>query len=128
VVGFLEKLPDACPPADAHDGACSDVYRLAVGSSPTLDDFASKAALGEPLPPRQDACRWASCSLFPSLAVIEKKRKAFKKLRLYKYAARLNIVAGSGRIIQDEFHIDFWLYDTFDHLKAIVSVEPLPDA
>jgi hypothetical protein len=99
-----------------------------VGPSPSLQDFASKAALREPLPPKLDACRWASCSLFPSLDVIDKKRKAFKKLRLYKYAVKLDIAGGSGKIIQDETHIDFWLYDTFDHKRAIVSVEFLGDA
>jgi hypothetical protein len=56
------------------------------------------------------------------------KRKTFKKLRAYKYAAKLNISAGSGRIIQDESHIDFWIYDTFQPDKAVVSVEPLPHA
>jgi hypothetical protein len=127
-VGFLEPLPAGCPPDNAHEGACANVFRLTVGPNPTLDDFASKAALKEPMPPRLDPCRWASCSLFPSPDVVQKKRNTFKRLKAFKYAARLNISAGSGKLIRDETHIDFWVYDTFDPGQAIVSVELLQDA
>jgi hypothetical protein len=128
VVGFLEQLPDACPPDGAHDGGCGAAFRLTAGPNPTIGDFASNAALGEPLPPTVDPCRWASCSLFPRLDIIEKKRKAFKKLRKFKFVISLNIGAGCGKLIEDTTHIDFWIYDTFDLKTAVISVDSLPDA
>lgn len=124
-MGFKEQLPDACPPREAHEGACEIAFRLVPSKTPCLDDFASKAAKAEPLLPGACPCRWASCSLYVDLGTIEKKRKTFKKLREYPFAAQMRIKAGSGRLLQEKAHIDFWMYDDFDPIESIVEIKGL---
>jgi hypothetical protein len=72
-----------------------------------------------------DPCRWASCSLFADLDTVAKKRAAFKKLRKYGYAAQIKIASGSGFLLENRGHIDFWMFDTFDPIAAIVQVKDL---
>ena len=81
-------------------------------------------ALGELLPPGMCPCRWASCSLFTDIDELAKKRRTFKKLQKFPFAAQLEIAANSGALLGKK-HIDFWMYDTFDPVAAIVDVKAL---
>jgi hypothetical protein len=124
-MAFREALPANCPPGDAHDGPCEIAYRLVLTDPPDADAFASAAAKLEPIPEGVSPCRWASCSLFSDLETVIKKRNTFKKLRKYMFAAQVNIPGASGKMVQDSKHIDFWMYDTFDPLTAVVVVKGL---
>jgi hypothetical protein len=127
-MGFRETLSNDCPPADAHEGACACAFRFVLTETPTATDFASYAARGKPLPDGIGvcACRWASCSLFLDLETVRKKRK-IKSLQKYRFVAELKIAAKSGRMKELYGHIDFWMYDHFDPLSAIVVVKDLDD-
>ena len=126
-MGFRETLPTdgaPCPPKEAHTGLCDSAFRLIPSKNPVSADFASNRAKEELLPPGVDACRWASCSLYCDLATVIKKRK-LPKLKHYLFAAELKIKAGSGFLLQGGTHIDFWMFDTFDPIKAIVQIKGL---
>ena len=58
------------------------------------------------------------------MATVQKKRK-LKKLRSYTHIAVLKIGAGSGYLIIANSHIDFWMFESFDPVAAIVRVEGL---
>jgi len=124
-LGYREKLPADCPPGTAHDGECGEAYRLLPNKVPIAADFASNAAKQEAIPPGADPCRWASCSLFTDMDALNKTRTTFKKLRKFKYVAQVKIVAGSGRLLVENTHIDFWMFDTFDPMTSIVHVTEL---
>jgi hypothetical protein len=127
-MGFRESLPANCPPIDAHDGACACAFRFVSTPTPVAADFDSYAAQNKPIPTGIGVCpcRWASCSLYADLATVEKKRK-LKSLRKYRFAARLTIREQSGYLKEDSGHIDFWMYDTFDPVAAIVETTELGD-
>jgi hypothetical protein len=126
-VGYRENLPAKnCPPAESHEGECGEAWRLLPAKKPTAADFASNAAKGEPLPrPDADPCRWASCSLFTNMDALIRSRNTFKKLRKMAFAAQVKIVTGSGRLLVENDHIDFWMFDTFDPLAAVLDVREL---
>jgi hypothetical protein len=69
--------------------------------------------------------RWAACSLFESIDIIKKKLVAYKSLRKYKFAACVKLPDQSGYLIEDNGHIDFWMFDSFDPVAAIVHVKEL---
>lgn len=123
-MGFLETLPPNCPPKAAHNGGCGSAFRFVSCAKPAAVDFASNQAKGETPHPEADPCRWASCSLYTDMATVQKKRK-LKKLKRYPFVAELSIASGSGYLVQEGTHIDFWMSDTFDPLKAIVNVKAL---
>lgn len=125
-MGFRESLPADCPPTHAHEDECARAFRFVLAKSPVVGDFASHAAKQMPLPEGIDVCpcRWASCSLYSDLATVHKKRK-IKSLKKYPFIAELKIAAKSGRLVENSGHIDFWMYDTFDPLAAIVVVRGL---
>ncbi len=125
-MGFRETLPDHCPPSDAHDGARACAFRFVATEAPDASDFDSYAAQGIPLPDGIGvcACRWASCSLYSDLATVQKKRK-LKNLKKYRFVAELKIAEKSGRLKDSSSHIDFWMYDNFDPLTAIVVIRDL---
>jgi hypothetical protein len=123
-VKFREILPAGCPPKDAQDIECADAFRFIPAATAALAHFASNAAKQETPPPGIDACRWASCSLYTDMATVQKKRK-LKKLRSYIHVAKLKIGAGSGYLIIANSHIDFWMFETFDPVAAVVHVEGL---
>jgi hypothetical protein len=123
-VKFRETLPPGCPPKEAQDIECAEAFRFIPAATPESAHFASNAAKRETPPPGIDACRWASCSLYTDMATVQKKRK-LKKLRSYTPIAVLKIGAGSGYLIIANSHIDFWMFETFDPVAAIVRVEGL---
>jgi hypothetical protein len=123
-VAYREKLPPDCPPDGCNDGECEVAFRFVSANPPTDDDFASNSAKEEPLPPGVDICRWSSCSLYTDMDTVHKKRK-LKKLQKIPFVAAITIAAGSGHWTQANNHIDFWMFDTFDPLKAVVQVEAL---
>lgn len=96
---WRERLPENCPPANAHAGPCEQAFRFVTTASPTAEDFESYSAKGIPVGENEDPCRWASCSLYPDYATVLKKRK-IKSLKRYPFVAEMKIRAGSGRIIQ----------------------------
>jgi len=59
------------------------------------------------------------------MEILHKKRNTFKKLSKFGYVAKLKIQAGSGFTLIAKGHIDFWMFDTFDPLSAIVHVKGL---
>jgi hypothetical protein len=123
-LGFKEKLPENCPPPNSHTKGCGEAYRLIPNDKPIFDDFASYGAKNVPLPDGMDLCRWSSCSLYADMATVQKKRK-LPKLRGYPFVAKLKIAASSGHILEKSKHIDFWMFDTFDPVAAVVAVECL---
>jgi hypothetical protein len=127
-MGFRESLPDNCPPIQAHERECPHAFRFVATKTPVAGDFDSYAAKQVPLPEGLNVCpcRWASCSLYPDLATVYKKRK-IKSLKKYPFVAELTIAANIGRLVEDLSHIDFWMYDTFDPLTAIVVIKDLDD-
>ena len=58
------------------------------------------------------------------MATVQKKRK-LKKLKSYPFVAKLKIAASSGHVLEKSKHIDFWMFDTFDPLAAVVQVQEL---
>lgn len=123
-MGFREVLPAGCPPANSHNGACAIAFRFVSTATPKADAFESYATKGGLPPDGVDPCRWASCSLYPDLATVNKKRK-LPGLKKYGFVAEIIIKAGSGHLIEDSKHIDFWMYDTFDPVASIVIVRAL---
>lgn len=61
------------------------------------------------------------------METVNKKRK-LKSLSKYLFIAQLGIAAGSGKLVLSKGHIDFWMYDTFDPVSAIIAVEGLQNA
>jgi hypothetical protein len=122
-LGFRESLPNNCPPAEAHDRALEQVFRFVPTGTPVAADFASNAAKQEPLPPGVDPCRWASCSLCADMEQVEKARK-FPKLKKFQHVAKMNIPKASG-LSHGTKHIDFWMFDSFDPVGAVVEVRKL---
>jgi hypothetical protein len=113
-IEFMEVLPQEggkCPPNDAVSQGYETVWRYVASDPPTPDDFKSHAAAKKPLPPGQDPCRWASCSLFlsddGSYESLPKPRKR------YKYIAKISITAMCGFTKQSGIHVDFWRFKTF---------------
>jgi hypothetical protein len=104
--------------------ACNEAYRLLPSAPALADHFESLAAKGKQMPPGMDPCRWASCSLCCNMKVVHKKRK-LKSLQKYTHVAKMKIAAGSGTLLIGGGHIDFWMYDTFDPISAIVDVTRL---
>lgn len=115
---FRETLPSECPPASATDDGYPTAYRFVLSAAPAMSDFASHAAKGLLPSPSCDPCKWASCSMYASLATVQKKRK-LKSLQKYPYVAVLEITKGSGKLAVQNEHIDFWMCDTFDPISAI---------
>ncbi len=57
-MGFWEKLPEQCPPAEAVEEEIELAYRLVFSNPALVDHFKSHAALGVPKPPKVDDCRY----------------------------------------------------------------------
>src|SRR5271157_4434800 len=122
---FREALPDGCPPNHASEGAWPQAFRLLAAAKPEPAHFLSSSA-AKPCPSGVDPCRWASCSLYTNLQTLKKKRETFPKLRKMSFFAELNIAANSGKTLNDgNNHLDFWMFDHFDPIKAITKVAAL---
>lgn len=121
-MGFFEALPDQCPPADAVENEIGQAYRIVFGDPATVEHFKSHAALGKKPPSDMDECRFASCSLFTSLDRVKSVAQLPKLRAQGPILAEVTIAHGSGRWIAHGDHIDFWMYDTFDPIAAIVSM------
>ncbi len=118
---FRESLPDNCPPTDAVNVAYDAIYRFLPSNPPEDSHFDSYAAKEKPRPEVVDLCRWSSCSFF-----LAKKTaiKLLPKLRgRFKFLACLKVPEGSGLSKEKKGHIDFWFFNTFDPLSAIVKTE-----
>lgn len=122
-MGFWEQLPDQCPPAGYLEDAIDGAYRIVFSNPATLDHFKSHAALGKSVPPGMSECRWSSCSLFidaeaaKGVASLPKMRAKGPKL------AKVEVPEGSGAWVSQGVHVDLWIYDHFDPLGAIITVE-----
>lgn len=121
---FRELLPDGCPPNHASEIACPRAFRLISAAKPELKHFLSSAA-EKACPLAVDPCRWSSCSLYTNLDTLRKKRETFPRLRKMSFFAEINIAANSGKIISENSHIDFWMFASFDPIKAITKVAAL---
>jgi len=124
---FREQLPTGgppCPPPKAHDGGQERAFRFIPTATPVAADFASNQAKQEPLPLGVDPCRWASCSLYSDMETIKKKR-LLKNLQKFAFVAEIKIAAGSGLLLLTGKHIDFWMFETFDPIAAIVQTQAL---
>jgi len=119
---YREELPVACPPETACDLARNEAYRLLPSVPALIDHFESHAAKGKPMPPDMDPCRWASCSLCGDMEAVQKKLKLKSLRRSITHVAKMKIAVGSGMLHIKGGHIDFWMYDTFDPISAIVRV------
>ena len=124
-MGFREKLPSDCPPRGCHQNGHLIAFRLCLSAQPSVTDFASEAAKDVAVPEGVDLCRWSSCSLFTDLDTVKKKRNTFKKLKKFVHVAELAIGPKAGHSLESNKHIDFWMFDTFDPIAAIVRVETL---
>ena len=120
---FKETLPPSCPPKDAVKGAYEKAFRLVPANPATEEDFKSHAAKGKNPPPDADLCRWASCSLFtvkPTAATLLPRLRA-----KYSFVAILKLVSGCGYMKEENGHIDFWMFKSFDPVAAILAIEKL---
>lgn len=120
---YKENLPANCPTADSHDAELEDVWRFLRGPDASAACFESHATQGKQVREGFDPCKWSSCSLF----VGDSHTAAMLKLprfKSFKARAELSIPQGSGVSLQKDEHIDFWAYDHFDFLSAIVRIEP----
>jgi hypothetical protein len=120
---YAEDLPHQCPPQDAIEAELDVVYRLVANAVPNSDDFASKAARGEPCDDTALQCAWASCSLFKKARSLSKYTRIREE---YPYLATLRIPADAGRFKGGESkrgHVDFWRYAGKCLSAYVVSVE-----
>ena len=119
---YKEKLPEtSCPPNESLEDSLSEVWRFIPEPTAKMEDFLSHNAKGHINRRNADECAFASCSLFNSIARVRElaKTQFFKKM----HAAELNIPKNSGKYtVGSKGHIDFWMYDSFDPLSAIVQV------
>jgi hypothetical protein len=58
------------------------------------------------------------------METVHKKRK-LKSLQKFTHVAKITIAPGSGMLLMGGGHIDFWMYETFDPISAIVHVTSL---
>lgn len=120
---FKEELPEDCPGNDSPDQPLAEVWRFLRNEEPSEACFSSHAGRGRPCPEGTCPCRWASCSLFigDELTSNMMKTPMFKR---FKARAKLEIAAGSGRSQVNDKHVDFWAYEGFSFLSAVVKVVP----
>lgn len=52
-----------------------------------------------------------------------RKREKFPKLRKYNFLSLLKIAADSGFLVEQNRHVDFWMFKSFDPVSAIVRTE-----
>lgn len=120
---YKEKLPnECCPPPESKDVGLTDVWRFLRSSQPTEACFASHAAKNIENKKAVCPCKWASCSLYQG----ERNTKEMLKLQMFKNfvaRAKVEIPAGSGHSKQDGTHVDFWEFDHFSFISAVVQVE-----
>lgn len=128
---YIEELPDGCPPDDAVDTDDRLVLRLVPSDNVQIEDFHSHAKLGKSKPKDICGCRWASCSVFNSPdaqhspnAMVKLPRVRNKAL---KFVAELALNPSSGKLKDAPTggHVDLWMYDSFDPIKAVVDVREI---
>ena len=126
-LSYAEGLPHQCPPEDAVDGPLEAVYRLVANQTPTPQDFASKAALGDTCPLDTDECNWSSCSLSKRAKSLLK----YKRLKVEKpFIVTLVIPIGVGRHKLGDSkrgHLDFWRYSGHCLTTFVQKVEGAND-
>ncbi|MGY4318981.1 hypothetical protein [Bradyrhizobium sp. JR3.5] len=123
---FLEDLPPQCPPAKAKGMDIEGAYRVVSCDKPTIKDFWSQAALGVPLRPTADACKWRSCSLFLKRdQAVDIAGKLPKSRIKDPHLALLVIEPNDGKALTSKksSHVDLWISKSFDPTAAIVKVE-----
>jgi hypothetical protein len=111
---FKEDLIEGCPPT----GSAVDVeatllvYRLVDNIPSKEEDFYSHHKLGKTKPVKVDDCKWRSCSLFLNKHKMLEQRK-HASLRSKK-CAEFNLDIGSGKILINGDHVDWWIYSGYD--------------
>jgi hypothetical protein len=126
-MAFKENLPNGngcvCPPSEATDEEIVKAFRF-VNNNPTADtDFHSHAELGKQRPDSVSECEWRSCSLFRD--GIGALRRLPKLRNRHKYMAEIAVPKGAGLWTAQKNHVHFWMYDTFEPCKAVVSIEEI---
>jgi hypothetical protein len=124
---YAEKLPESCPPPAAVENALAGVYRRINKEIPVQDDFLSHHAKNIKPKTPTNMCKWASCSLFDSKDQIVNICSKLPRPRDYaNFIAEMNIPEKSGRWLRGKKgHYDFWKYESFDLVSAVVKVEPV---
>lgn len=123
---FCEVLPEQCPPANAVDASFGEIWRVVTQENCDLDDFKSHAALGLVRRPIVSECDFASCSLFVSKDIAYKLASRLPKPRFSRpYLAKLSIPNGAGMSLENKktTHVHFWMFNGFNPLNAILTVE-----
>jgi hypothetical protein len=123
---FLEELPPQCPPAQATGVALEGAYRVVSCATPTIKDFWSQAALGVPMRPTIDPCKWRSCSLFLSRTkAIDIAGKLPKSRMREPHLALIHISPSDGKALVNSktLHVDLWLSSQFNPEDAILELE-----
>jgi hypothetical protein len=123
-MNFRDTLPNGCPPNHASEEGYSQAFRLLSAAKPELGHFLPNSAEKQ-CPTGVDPCRWASCSLYTNLDTLRKKRQTFPRLRKMLFFAEISIAANSGKIVHENDHLDFWMFFSFDPIKAISKVAAL---
>lgn len=123
-------LPNGCPPGDAQAVSKRLVLRLVPANPASEDDFRSHAAKGKGCPKKCDPCRWAACSVFAATTKKEKLAGLAKlpNLSHMRYVAYVEIDESAGKAKpwpDDQEHISFWAYASFDAPGAVKKMEPL---
>jgi hypothetical protein len=127
---YREDLPTNCPPSGAGALGSQVVLRLITGKTACDEDFKSHAALGKKCHGHASPCTAAACSVFAESTSQHGVTDLAKlpKLRDRRFVARLNVDASSGLAEMSSHgnHISIWMFKSFDPVKAVVSVAPLP--
>ena len=130
IVVFKENLPPSCPPSTAIALSKQILIRLVPANPATAKDFASYAALGRTCPAGSDPCKWASCSMFLETAPRENLIGLLRlpNLRRMKFIARIAVEPSSGKaeVAQRTGHVSFWMYESYDPVDAIQTLESFP--
>jgi hypothetical protein len=132
-IAEISAIPNCSKAANA--AFTGPVYRGIAGPEATSNDFLPHAilypGLYETIPPHK-RCPFWSLSLYESPTQMRKSFGAIKKTsRNYEkltgmHCARLDLTSSDGirTHANSEGHLEFFPYETFDGVKAVVSAEP----
>lgn len=124
--GWLEELPDNCPPTDATTDYAGTFFRLVKTYPPTIEDFKSQRALyphkvfkGNP-----PECQARACSVFSgktSCENVRRKYQVFKKKHIVSFVFSPKL--GCCKKTDPNGHYSWWIAANFNVNSVLFSLE-----